>query len=170
MAKHADERGFSLIEVGIVLGVIGVLATVVIASRGFMQSARVRNAVVLVDTLRGGSRQFATRNNSGLSFTNLNFPTAPTTLPGVPANVATPWGNTNVRAVVEGTVATCGGNACVRVCFPVPGSALLPQTCDDVRSPFTNAPGVVSATCSSAGGAANCGIGAGIWTLAIVAH
>lgn len=52
-------RGFSLIELGIVIAVIAVLAAVVIFGRGFITAARVTKAVEASNTVRKGASTFA---------------------------------------------------------------------------------------------------------------
>lgn len=51
-ARRAREAGFSLIELGIVIAVIAVLATVVIMGRGFIMASRVTKAVEATNTVR----------------------------------------------------------------------------------------------------------------------
>jgi len=56
---HRNARGFSLIELGIVVAVIAVLASVVIFGRGFIVAARVTKAVEAANTIRKGSSSYA---------------------------------------------------------------------------------------------------------------
>ncbi|OGQ80126.1 MAG: hypothetical protein A2289_12915 [Deltaproteobacteria bacterium RIFOXYA12_FULL_58_15] len=56
------ERGFSLIELGVVVAVIAILATVVLVGRGFMESTRVSKAVETVDTIAKGVAVYAGTN------------------------------------------------------------------------------------------------------------
>ncbi len=53
------QRGFTLIELGIVIAVIAVLAATVLMGRGFVQSARVTKAVEAVDTAAKATRVLA---------------------------------------------------------------------------------------------------------------
>src|SRR5688572_12088138 len=46
------QRGFTLIELGIVIGVIAVLAMVVLVGRGFMESERVSKVVEAVNAVQ----------------------------------------------------------------------------------------------------------------------
>jgi prepilin-type N-terminal cleavage/methylation domain-containing protein len=57
--RRRSRRGFSLVELGIVIAVIAVLAAVVIFGRGFIQSARVTKAVDACNTSRKGAATFA---------------------------------------------------------------------------------------------------------------
>lgn len=50
--SRASERGFSLIELGIVIAVIAVLASVVIVGRGFINSSRTGKAAEALATIR----------------------------------------------------------------------------------------------------------------------
>lgn len=50
--SRASERGFSLIELGIVIAVIAVLASVVIVGRGFINSSRTGKAAEALSTIR----------------------------------------------------------------------------------------------------------------------
>ena len=56
---HRGEHGFTLIELGIVIAVIAVLAAAVLVGRGFMNSARVTKMVEAVDTAGKGARVYA---------------------------------------------------------------------------------------------------------------
>jgi prepilin-type N-terminal cleavage/methylation domain-containing protein len=51
-SSRASERGFSLIELGIVIAVIAVLASVVIVGRGFINSSRTGKAAEALSTIR----------------------------------------------------------------------------------------------------------------------
>jgi prepilin-type N-terminal cleavage/methylation domain-containing protein len=53
------ERGFSLIELGIVIAVIAVLAAVVIFGRGFINSARITQGVNAANSVRKGASSYA---------------------------------------------------------------------------------------------------------------
>ncbi|MCA2980680.1 MAG: prepilin-type N-terminal cleavage/methylation domain-containing protein [Myxococcaceae bacterium] len=55
-------RGFSLVELGIVIAVIAVLAAVVIFGRGFISSARITKAVDAANTARKAGSTFAGLN------------------------------------------------------------------------------------------------------------
>ena len=50
--RKKSEAGFTLIELGIVIAVIAILATVVLVGKGFIDSSKVSKAVDAVDVLR----------------------------------------------------------------------------------------------------------------------
>ena len=128
-------RGFSLVEFGIVLAVIAVMAGVTIGSVGYFKASRQRTAVDLVLTLRKAAVQFMQRNSRGLAYgvsTDTNNPQN-VTMKGlrgggfVPENTLTPWGDTLAEdAVIPsngssiGASALCSGYTCVTISIPVP--------------------------------------------------
>lgn len=57
LRRHA--RGFSLIELGIVIAVIAVLASVVIFGRGFITAGRVSKTVEAINTIRKAGAAYA---------------------------------------------------------------------------------------------------------------
>jgi prepilin-type N-terminal cleavage/methylation domain-containing protein len=128
---HRRRRhGFSLIELGIVIAVIVVLAGVVITGAGYFRVARQRTAVDLVLTIRKAARQYALRHSKGLAYglsTSQNDPRN-VTLKGLrgegflPTNFTTPWGDNNILVTPhDGPAATpCAGWACVQIDMPVP--------------------------------------------------
>lgn len=61
-SARRSRRGFSLIELGIVIAVIAVLAAVVIFGRGFILAARVTKAVDATNTLRKAGATIAGLN------------------------------------------------------------------------------------------------------------
>lgn len=65
-SSRRSRRGFSLIELGIVIAVISVLAAVVIFGRGFILAARVTKAVDASNTLRKAASTFAGLNGGSL--------------------------------------------------------------------------------------------------------
>jgi prepilin-type N-terminal cleavage/methylation domain-containing protein len=65
--RRRSRRGFSLIELGIVIAVIAVLAAVVVFGRGFILAARVTKAVDASNSVRKAASTFAGLNGGALS-------------------------------------------------------------------------------------------------------
>ena len=144
-------RGFSLIELGVVISVIAVMSSVVLLSRGYLNSAKQKAAGDLVQAVRNGARQHAQRNFKGLGFGTPGSTTPPavsmTALRAaglIPENIKTPWksqgtaNDSGVGVVPDSGLgnavasAKCGGFTCVRVCVEVPDQ----ETCDDMKKQF----------------------------------
>lgn len=129
-SRRLRPRGFSLVELGIVIAVIAVLAGVVIGGAGYFRAAKQRTAVDLVGTIRKAASQYALRHSKGLAYGRSASQNDPqnVTMRGLrgegflPANVSTPWGNANiVVAPFDGAVGTtCAGWACLKIDMPVP--------------------------------------------------
>lgn len=65
--RRRQQRGFSLIELGIVIAVIAVLASVVIFGRGFIAAGRITKAVEAMNTIRKSTSTFAGLQGGALS-------------------------------------------------------------------------------------------------------
>jgi type II secretory pathway pseudopilin PulG len=146
----ADERGFSLVELGITLGVIAVLTSVVLVSRGYLNAAKLKTAGDLVQTLRTAGRDHSKRHFRGLGFGTPGQGNPPAlslqSLRGsglVPENVRTPWKNqgsakeSGVAIVPDNgassaLAAKCSDFTCMRVCLEMPD----PETCEDMVKQF----------------------------------
>lgn len=122
------QRGFSLIELGIVLSVIAILAAIVIGSAGYFRAARERTAVDLVLTIRKASQQYSMRHLKGVAYGVSTAQGIPqnTTLTGLqaenflPTNVTTPWGSTNIVVAPHTAGTNCTGYSCIKIDMEVP--------------------------------------------------
>src|SRR5688500_7059667 len=98
-------RGFTLVELGIVIAVIAVLATIVLWGRGVVRGSQTGAAIQLVDSVRRAARIWAERNNMGRDFAGitLNALTAPPA-PQAPLlrNVDTPWRDGSLAVSIGG--------------------------------------------------------------------
>lgn len=128
-------RAFTLVEFGIVVAVIAVLSAVIIYGAGYIEAARKTAAIDLVLKLHSAARQFAVRNNAGLSYgvdANSANPRN-VSLAGlqgagfIPANLQTPWGTAAGLAVQpdNATNAICAGFTCVQIVVPVGAGACV---------------------------------------------
>ncbi len=163
-------RGFSLIEIGIVIAAIAVLSAVVLMGSGYMRAARTRNAMEQISMLRQAAKQFAARVNNGLTYFN-NLPGVANpastrlsiasldrenliTLP-VPGSTTmeSPWGTkVAIEPADRSAHEKCEGWTCMRICMetePEDGCT----TCNDMREQFRK--NSIAASCGSSG----CGIG-----------
>lgn len=129
MTPRRGGRGFSLVEMGIVIAVIAVLVGVVIGGMGFISAARKSKALEQVLTIRKAAREYAVRHQNGLRYgvsTAQNDP-ANVTLKALMSEqflngkVTTPWGDPNIEVGPNGAAApACAGFACVEIRMPVP--------------------------------------------------
>jgi hypothetical protein len=67
-SRTGGTRGFSLIELGIAIGVIVTMTIVVMSVRGFLESAKIGAAVTMVDTLQKASRAWSERKANSTGF------------------------------------------------------------------------------------------------------
>lgn len=98
-----SSRGFTLIELGIVIGVIAILTAVVVTARGFVDQSRIGNAVQAVSAVRDASRGFAKRQTGGASFeglTNISLLVGPNNF--FAAAPVDPWSNVDLGVVATG--------------------------------------------------------------------
>lgn len=168
LSRTARERGFSLIELGIVLAVIAVLGTVVVASVGYLGAARQQACVELVQAIRKAAQNYAMRHHNGIAFgrnrtdnllSNLrveNF---------LPNETKTPWepeaSPTRIEVFADdGTecrnaggsadaCAKCAGLACVLIRIPIDADDNN-ATCNDLVTIFSPTSGgfAIAARCN----------------------
>lgn len=88
--QRRHPRGFTLIELGIVIAVVIILAASLLVSVGFTETARVANAAKFVRTLRDAAQAYSQRMNNSASYAGLSA--AALVAQGLlPAEAATPW-------------------------------------------------------------------------------
>jgi prepilin-type N-terminal cleavage/methylation domain-containing protein len=66
-------QGFTLIELGIVLAVVGILSMVVMYSSGFIEQAKVVKAMHHIVALRDAALNYSADIRNGVDFENLNI-------------------------------------------------------------------------------------------------
>ena len=84
-------HGFTIIEVGIVVAAIAILAIGVMTLRGFKSSAKVGATIQMVKTLQEASRAWAERYRSSASFSGINLQVLYDD--DLVQTVRTPWGD-----------------------------------------------------------------------------
>ncbi len=106
MRRGIAERrqiGFTLVELGIVIGVIAVMVTIVFTARGFIDNGRLGSTLQLTSAIRDAARGFSLRQCGGASFNCDSVAGGPAHLNDInklvgPDNFFTtppedPWGN-----------------------------------------------------------------------------
>lgn len=171
MRRLRSVKGFSLLEVAIVIGVIAALSiTVILGARYLVVDSRRATALKLVDGLRDAARLYSKRERAGLDFASLSW-TNPGALVGLkPDSYSTPWGGavmalqvvnqaTAICTAAAGDCAsTCGGNTCFRVCVEVPAGE-----CATLQAQVSGA--LISRCTTTTSAADNCNLagGSGTW-------
>ncbi len=69
--RFPGTSGFTLMEVGLILGVIAVLSVGVITASGFINASRVSGTIQMINTVQLAAREFVKRANRGQSFANI---------------------------------------------------------------------------------------------------
>jgi prepilin-type N-terminal cleavage/methylation domain-containing protein len=162
--RRRAQAGFSLIELGIVIAVIAVLAGVVIFGKGYLDAAKKKAAVDLVLAIRSAGQQYAMRNYNGIAFGKSeadapgnislgrlqfdSFLPNPTTTPWAPTIdgriTISPDGGTFCGQYGGRACDRCVGYACMRIEFETPSNELCVELATDSFSKFAVA-------CSCAG-------------------
>lgn len=122
--NRRGQRGFSLIELGIVVAVIAILATVVLVGRGFLESSRVSKMVEVIDTICKGVAVYAGSNGGQIPGANganlltelenreLVSNTITNSVPNFSVNSVTRTANPEQFTVVIGCASAQGQTSC----------------------------------------------------------
>jgi type II secretory pathway pseudopilin PulG len=161
---RARPHGFSVVELGISLAMVSVLAGVVLVSRGLIATARHQSTVDLLQSTREAARQWAARQCNGLGYqctiggsTTLRK-LSWTEMSGLPAaGPVSPWSTARMTLVPESASASCGGAipSCMRIEVAVPDVTRcsdLEKTVAPPGSPEKNWSGIISASCTARAG------------------
>lgn len=111
--RSLRSRGFSLVELGVVLGVIAILSAVLIGGRFFVESAKMGSAVQTVNSIRQASRAYATRVCGGIGF---SCPTGTLSVAALqaenllPPSMCSPWATCGPGVTGVGVTAVGAGN------------------------------------------------------------
>jgi len=166
--RQRSRAGFSLVELGIVIAVIAVLASVVMVGKGYLDAAKEKAAVDLVQAIRSSGQAYAMRNYNGIAFGKSEAFDVPGNISlGIlktehflPIDTKTPWESAADKGDIKispdgGTFCVqyggqnctiCGGPsspACIRIEFDTPNK--------DVCADLTTTLGKTAAACSCAG-------------------
>jgi len=95
---RASERGFSLIELGIVIAVIAVLASVVIVGRGFINSSRTGKAAEALSTVRKAGAVYTSSQRADSVDNEIAALQARDLMPKLPTDPAGSWTMTGTGA------------------------------------------------------------------------
>ena len=145
VASRSRPHGFSLIELGIAIAVIAVLASVVLLGAGYIRAAKTRNAIEMVSTLRSAAKQFAMRKNNGLTYYNVRGNPPLSTAANtknlkdhmlISQDLKTPWDGAVSIEPEDSAHPKCRGYACVRICLETPLDEPDCTTCKDIAQHF----------------------------------
>ena len=151
--RPTRSRGFTLVELGLVIGLIAVLTTVVLQMSGFIGSSKVGSAMQLTRTLRQAAQSWSKRNNGGAHFATINV----AALQGanlVPNPLSGPLGHQSPPDAVPSIAAAGAGNTWVdiTVCVEANQMADTKKYAEKVYGQLQVDP----PTCPGACGAGNC--------------
>lgn len=128
--RRLRRHGFSLVELGIVIAVIAVLAAVVIGSAGYFKAAKERMAIDTMLNIRKASSAFSMRLNRGLNYGISGSQSEPKNVTlehliarnFLPAGVKTPWGDPAIVVTpwAGPPNANCADYTCIKIDMPVP--------------------------------------------------
>ena len=93
-------RGFTMVELAIVVAILAILATGIFVGVGFFETSRVNSAGQFVKTVTEAAREYAKRQNNSANFAGVSRvallpPPPPATGGFLPANTTTPWDDAN---------------------------------------------------------------------------
>ena len=137
--KKAASRGFTIVELLIVIVVIGILAALVVVTyNGIQQKARDTERKTDVKALHGQLEAFQAQNGRYPTLTNVNDATwRSTNMKGLDAAAMQDpkWVATNVSCTVSGAATLQGSTTPATGCY---GYAVTPAACDNVATDCTS--------------------------------
>jgi Tfp pilus assembly protein PilE len=73
LGARRSAAGFTLMELGLTLSILAIMMIVVLASRGFIENAKIGSSVSMVQTIQQASRAYAERTNMSRDFLGVSI-------------------------------------------------------------------------------------------------